>query len=838
MAGLVEVVEQPRDKEDVPGYQLPASALLWTAGDGTKAFHDPIVVPNESAEGAHTNPFFVDFYQVVAAQAQGIQAREHTAQVPYEDRVKREDDFREGKLAILYCSPTMELGVDIKDLNVVNLRNIPPTPANYAQRSGRAGRSGQPALVFAYCTTGSPHDQYFFKRPERMVAGAVTPPRLDLANEDLVRAHVHAIWLAETHLSLGKSLKDILDLSGEEPTLALLSVVRDSIEDISPKRRAKARAERVLATLREELATSDWDREGWLDQELTLVGQRFEQACERWRGLYRAAMAQAKAQDRVIRDAARSAEDKRQAERLRREAEEQLKLLTEVENIVQSDFYSYRYFASEGFLPGYSFPRLPLSAFIPARRTKQRDEFLSRPRFLAISEFGPRAIVYHEGSRYIINKVILPVEEDNVLTRQAKLCGKCGYLHPVPDGGGADVCDKCGAPLVPPLRQLFRLQNVSTKRRDKINSDEEERMRQGYEIITGVRFAEQGERPSYHSATIEKDGDELAKLTYGHSATLWRINLGWTRRKNKEQRGFVLDVERGYWARSDQENEDQADPLSPRTERVIPFVEDRRNCLLFEPSQKISATAMASLQSALKNAIQVQFQLEDNELAAEPLPDADDRRVILLYESAEGGAGVLRRLLDDPQAFALVAQEALRLCHFDPETGADLHRALRAREDCEAACYDCLLTYYNQRDHALLDRQAIRDLLLQFSQAHVVAVPGALTRAEHLQRLMRLAGSELEKKWLRYLQARQYHLPSKVQPLIEVCSTRPDFLYEDNQAAIYIDGPHHLYPERQARDKTQTECMEDRGYTVIRFGIEDDWDRIIAQFPYVFGSAK
>ena len=30
-----------------------------------------------------------------------------------------------------------------------------------------------------------------------------------------------------------------------------------------------------------------------------------------------------------------------------------------------SDFYSYRYFASEGFLPGYSFPRLPLAAYIP-----------------------------------------------------------------------------------------------------------------------------------------------------------------------------------------------------------------------------------------------------------------------------------------------------------------------------------------------------------------------------------------------------------------------------------------------------------------------------------------
>ena len=96
---------------------------------------------------------------------QGLEAREHTAQVPYEEREEREKRFREAELPVLFCSPTMELGVDIAELNAVNLRNVPPTPANYAQRSGRAGRSGQPALVFTYCSTGSPHDQYFFRRP-------------------------------------------------------------------------------------------------------------------------------------------------------------------------------------------------------------------------------------------------------------------------------------------------------------------------------------------------------------------------------------------------------------------------------------------------------------------------------------------------------------------------------------------------------------------------------------------------------------------------------------------------------------------------------------------------
>jgi hypothetical protein len=133
-----------------------------------------------------------------------------------------------------------------------------------------------------------------------------------------------------------------------------------------------------------------------------------------------------------------------------------------------------------------------------------------------------------------------------------------------------------------------------------------------------------------------------------------------------------------------------------------------KNCLLFEPAEGLDEGQMASLQAALKSAIQVHYQLEDNELAAEPLPSANERHLLLFYESAEGGAGVLRRLLESPQAFAEVAQEALRLCHFDPTTGEDLRRAPNAKEDCEAACYDCLMSYFNKSDHRRLDRQEIK----------------------------------------------------------------------------------------------------------------------------------
>jgi len=841
IAGLVEkIVDEKNDSGNKPGYQLVASGMIWKVGDGSQAFHDPIRVPRLPESGGRTNEFFVKFYQTVEKQVLGIEAREHTAQVPSIQREEREARFRTGALPILYCSPTMELGVDISELNAVNMRNVPPTPANYAQRSGRAGRSGQPAMVFTYCTIGSPHDQYYFKRPGLMVSGAVTPPRIDLTNEDLLRSHVQAIWLAESGLSLGASLKDLLNLT-DSSKLSCMDFVQDVLISANLRTKTKFKAQSALSDIHDDLQKTDWWNENWLDKVLSQIDLQFNQACDRWRNLYRAAMNQLEVQHKIIKDASRSAQDKRQAERLYQEAKSQLELLTEAENIVQSDFYSYRYFASEGFLPGYSFPRLPLSAYIPGRRIRsQDDEFLSRPRFLAISEFGPRSIIYHEGSRYIINKVNLPVSEtgEGFSLVRTKQCVVCGYLHPINNGDGIDRCERCNALLEPPINNLFRLQNVSTRRRDRISSDEEERLRQGYELRTALRFNDHGGVVSAQTSELTVGGEIIGKLTYGHSAKLWRINVGWRRRANPNQYGFILDTERGYWARKEDDptSTEADDPMSPRTMRVVPFVEDTKNCLLFEPSVFLEMEQMTSLQAALKNAIQVEYQLQDNELAAEPLPNADERHSILFYEAAEGGAGVLRRLADDQEAFSRVARQALKLCHYDPDSGEDLMHAPNAKENCEAACYDCLMSYYNQMDHRFLDRKIIKDFLTQCSQSIAQLSPLTDSRPIHYQQLLNLCQSDLEREWLKIVHDGNYQLPSHAQHLIDACYTRPDFWYADKNVAIYVDGFHHLYEDRQKRDQEKTDCLEDLGITVIRFPLLLEWETIFSKYRNIFGS--
>ena len=843
LAGLVEVVRPPAKPSDVPGYQLPAAALIWKAGDGKRAFHDPIRIPREPKDGIRPNRFFRDYYETVADFGRKLEAREHTAQVPGDVREQREEAFRKGELPILYCSPTMELGVDIAGLNVVGMRNVPPTPANYAQRSGRAGRSGQPALVFTYCTSGSPHDQYFFRRPEQMVSGLVAPPRIDLANEDLVRAHVHAIWLAESGISLGNSLRDVLDTTTQPPTLEVVESVREALRDSSARSRAKQSAQRVLAAIGPALALAPWWRETWLDSVIDGLEQSFESACERWRSLYRAARAQRDAQDRIITDHSRSAAEHDSARRLRAEAESQLSLLTAETTLKsQSDFWSYRYFASEGFLPGYAFPRLPLSAFIPGRRARGgEDDYVTRPRFLAISEFGPRNVIYHEGSRFQITRVMLPVSEGDpdaprtTITQTAKRCPSCAYLHRIVDGAGPDRCVRCDALLSGPIRELFRLQNVSTRRRDRINSDEEERQRQGYDVRSTYEFPRIDGQLAVVTGRAMDGDDQIARLAYSHAATIWRINFGWRKRQPGDD-GFLINTETGEWARRPDEDEDDTAiaPGAARIRRVIPFVEDRRNCLIFEPGNLLDLPTMASLQWALASAIQAEYQLEDGELAAEPLPDVDERIGMLLYEAAEGGAGVLRRLVEDPDAISAVARRALEICHFDPDTGQDRHRSPHAKEDCEAACYDCLLSYRNQADHPRLDRTRLPELLLRLKRARVETSPTERSREEHLHELSRLAGSELEREWLGLVEQHGLRLPDTAQPLMKEAGTRPDFLYM-HRAAVYVDGPHHLYKDRAERDRRQTQELEDMGYVVIRFTDRSTWEAALIAYPWIFG---
>jgi len=402
-----------------------------------------------------------------------------------------------------------------------------------------------------------------------------------------------------------------------------------------------------------------------------------------------------------------------------------------------------------------------------------------------------------------------------------------------------NTCERCGEPTdgTSRINGLFRMETVITRRRARISSDEEERQRQGYTIRTAVRFSDRHE--GIRTAEVVVDDQPLCRLEYGATATIWRINLGPKKRRNQNAYGYQINIEDGRWVKGTDEYEDadEEEGAISRSQTVVPYVEDRRNCLLLSPNQEMTAAQMASFQAALKMAIQADYQVEDSEMAAEPLPDFTNRRVIMLYEASEGGAGVLRQLIDEPDAIRRLAQRALEICHFS-EDGQDLLHAPHASETCLSACYDCLMSYTNQIDHALLDRFIIRDLLLSLARSRVQETTQGGDRMSHFQRLSDQCESELERKWLRWILNQGMKLPTEAQASLADLPVRPDFLYHGTgtRIAVFVDGPVHEQPSAKTHDADIDRMLRARGIVSIRFSHNGEWETIAAKFPSIFGT--
>jgi hypothetical protein len=457
-------------------------------------------------------------------------------------------------------------------------------------------------------------------------------------------------------------MNQILDL--EKEGYPLKSSIWDNLT-LAPAA-LKRCANAALAALADTFCQADlqkatWYTETFIQRVVEDALTSFDQACDRWRELYRDAVAQLETSrqtiDRVTRGVA-SQEEHSTAEAQEREAKRQLALLVgqthQGKNQSQLEFYPYRYFAAEGFLPGYNFPRLPVRAYIPAG---EDGEFISRPRVVAIREFAPRNILYYEGSKFQIAKTRIPVKGIEETYHRVGLCPQCGYFH-TGDSWNQDLCENCSARITADsygnpakLSRIMAMETMLTRRRERITCDEEERLKYGYNVTTHFRFSNQKKE----LATVDaEDGTKLLEIAYGATAKILRINRG---PRNSQERGFKVDSATGAWG--DARSEETPDTL--QTE-VHLMVDDDCNVLLIRPFNipaHDSESFLASFQYAMERSIQAVYKLEENELASERLGQG---QYLLFWEASEGGAGVLSQIMENPIAFQALAREALDIC--------------------------------------------------------------------------------------------------------------------------------------------------------------------------------
>jgi hypothetical protein len=468
---------------------------------------------------------------------------------------------------------------------------------------------------------------------------------------------------------------------------------------------------------------------------------RFSEAFGRWRQLYQSAREQLLEANRRSEMHGLSAAERKEAKAQQAQANEQLALLEKGAATSRADFYTYRYLATEGFLPGYNFPRLPLYAYVPATTAGAKGTYLQRARFIAISEFGPRSLIYHEGRAYRVYKAKLPpgvrTEEGGRLpTATLYVCDECGAAH---SNDEPERCHACNAQMggIHPVRNVLRIDNVETSPTERITANDEDRQRQGFEIQTVFTWSKrEGGLDVMDAVASDADGPILA-LSYAPGATISRLNKGLRRRKEKSIFGFGIDPATGRWTGSPVEGEEDDDPDEPIKQRVVPIVQDHKNALLMRvPGEQPSEQRMATLQHAIARGLEIVFQLEEGEIQTEPVPSGDNRRGILAFEATEGGAGVLGRLASDPGALASVARAALDLMHYrdlDAAITVADPALLVAQDDahCVKGCYRCLLSYFNQPDHEQIDRtdDVVRRLLLRLARSQVARTEPARSEA-------------------------------------------------------------------------------------------------------------
>lgn len=750
---------------------------------------------------------------------------EHSAAVPDDKREAAEQGFSAGKPPrpnLLACTPTLEMGINIGDLEAVAMRNIPPSPANYAQRSGRTGRTTRMGITAGF-SRNTPHDGYFFDHPDEIIAGAIPPPKFNIRNMEAIARHVRSLVLEHAQLDIPNNLAPYMTEKG--------TLIETKIQEILDKvAQAGPCAVATASTLWSDIAgvTQPWlaklaeDFPGLIHSTLAERGQLLAQAAEEVRKLGEKIKLSPKEED---------------AQKGYRELAIRLR---------EDNKYSYlpRVLAEAGLLPGYSFPADPGSVSLG-----YDPEPVFGGRLQAQREFAPGQVVYARGGRWRVGGVALHRPGSGGTAGPQwfnfTLCGNCGTAN----NPGLDFCARCnhqiGDAAGDGLKTFIAWDAGGFQAWEaEVAADmEEERLIQAYDVRPHPQCDTSGRRFRVGSWAMDLREQE----------DIWFINHGLkdVRRLEEEKGqspGFLLCPTCGeLFSRPQPKRLSKAKQGQPQPDARADLTAHAKRCVGqprdFSLGHKLRADtlrlvvpgiasrgdegirwAWSLVYAIIQGAVRF-FEVDEQDLEVFVLTktfrDTENqvhREVldILWIDRIVGGSGVLERLARN---FPRVAAAALQ--HL-------------AGHDCPNSCYRCLRSYRNQAVHKMLDwRQTITHLRALTGESVVEegpiepaapAAPPTTTEGPEWEEA-RAEGCESPQE-LRLLKAIRTDgampEPSKQHKVLDNgrVLTRADFAYLDcrPQLLIYVDGLEwHSEPRQRVHDNRISNRLQALGYRVLRF---------------------
>ncbi len=739
-----------------------------------------------------------------------LKPREHSAQVSKKVREEIEDDFKTDaeEVNCIVCTPTLELGVDIGELEMALMRNVPPAPANYSQRSGRAGRRQRIAVVFSYCR-GSQHDRYFFQDPEQMIAGKIRVPAFSMRNDELIRKHVRSAVL--THLR---------ELVSRDEQETLQATFPSYIRDYFTVREARGDSEEVrymshppefddfrdlLHKYEKQLVErlENTFQQTWPDADSECVAadqlrEYLEDIPEDLRQKVRQLYSEVQAYRNALKEFRAKEDDgyslKEPEKKCRRRYENALKSYRRpnLEN------YTLTYLSKVGFFPGYALSR-------DSVRAQCLEPFfeVSRPSPIALRELTPGSRVYADRKIYrvrALNFYRLKAQDEDFSPGELRET----FYFDRENERIFQEADKEGGHGAPQEFESVALSEIILRQVNPIDDTREQRSTVGYKIEGTV---------SRHHGGGQKG--KIGELDYEslRQAEVKLVNLG-PERDNGEF-GFpmcpqcgetrsphVSDTEIDRFAERHRERCKVHDILWPAVHvdvlsdvfRIGPFPE--------------RAQAVNAGEGILIGAEFV-LDMDENELDGFTEGDDEGSFYYVFYDPFPGGSGYLTELQNHWSEICDAAVEALDSCD----------------QKCEKACYACMKKFWNQHNHKLLDRfcamEQIRRIHGCLEQEH--EIPSA-SRVSQGPAPEYTTESEAETNFEKILESHSFPQPRR-QYRVELENgeyTVADFAYEKEDGTavlIYVDGTSdtlHGDPKVKRRDKIIRAKAEMLGHKVVQ----------------------